>query len=481
MPATVLKLAPEEQPRSFLNGMIQNVTPFKSPLESVELSVNGHFDVLGAWTSRLGITQLGDSMTTSRDIAGLFNFRDAGTGTNNQIIAVSNTTLKYLNASSVWTNIRTGLTADAKSRFVTFLDVVFHLNGKDATLTWDGNPSGAFDTTQASGAPIASFGDVFKGKVYLGGNDDEPDRLFFSSAVSSTNTISWDTSSTGDFVDISPNDGQNMQAVKRFARELLIFKDDFLYRYYGVAGTDPDPVINVGTQSQESVISSKIGITFHHPGSNSIQLYDGNYPREISRPIIPFFQAMPLSYYSEVSAWVDDDHLYYSLGDLTIAGVTFNNVVARRTISSQVWTVYTYSTELKVGTPYNDGTTQLLVVGDNNGKVYKFNNGNTDDGTAIACRLETKFYEWGGISTHKVISKLSAICQKAKNIHVAWQGDDDTDVHPIGTCNKFLTVFPNKIIKGHRIKFIITASMSTAPFTFEGLEIIDAISEGVID
>src|SRR3990167_2046944 len=123
------------EPTSITNlqsGLITKgaVSDSRMPLDGVREVQNFHFDSIGKATLRKGITKLGDDLTGN--ILGLFEFRDSGSGANNQIIAVSDTTAYYLNSTS-WSAIRSNLTAGSKARFSTFLDFVFMVNGAEVT------------------------------------------------------------------------------------------------------------------------------------------------------------------------------------------------------------------------------------------------------------------------------------------------------------------------------------------------------------
>jgi len=230
------------------------------PVDALLESLNFNFDTIGKMTLRKGSTQLGNTMASS-DVLGLYNFRD-NSGTYSQIIAVNGTVVYYL-STGTWTSKRTGLSA-SKARFSTFLNYVFMVNSSDATAIWDGNPSNSFLTTgNASGAPTGKFIDNFRARIWIAGNSTYPDRLYFSSIPTAVTTpiITWDTNvTTGQWIDISPSDGENITALHRTKGTLLVFKNNHIYRVYSILQTDPDPQFNVGTYSQESVVETKNGV-----------------------------------------------------------------------------------------------------------------------------------------------------------------------------------------------------------------------------
>jgi hypothetical protein len=68
------------------------------PLTAVSEAVNVNFNTIGSITAREGITSIGTGLPSS--ILGLYEFRDGGSGTNNQIIAVSGTAAYYLSGGT---------------------------------------------------------------------------------------------------------------------------------------------------------------------------------------------------------------------------------------------------------------------------------------------------------------------------------------------------------------------------------------------
>ena len=116
---------------------------------------------------RAGTTRLGND-AFSGNILGLYEFRDSGSGSNNQIIAVNSTEASYLDGST-WTSKRTGLTSGSKAEFTTFLDYVFMVNGTDATAVWDGSASSFSTSGNASGAPAGKYIENFRNRTFSEG------------------------------------------------------------------------------------------------------------------------------------------------------------------------------------------------------------------------------------------------------------------------------------------------------------------------
>lgn len=464
-------------PQSLTNlsdGLITTgaVSSSQMPLSVVNQSMNFDFDTIGSVKTRRGTTILGNNLST--DILGLYEFRDAGAGVNNQILAVNGTVCYYLSGST-WTSKRTALTASAKAEFTTFLDLVFMVNGNEATLTWDGNPSNSFTTAQAVNAPIGYYIENFRSRVWIANNTD---RVYYSSLPDSALDITWDTANW--YIDVSPQDGDNITKLKRYKNALLLFKREHLYRIYSVTETEPDPKISVGTYSGRSVVEAVDGIYFHHP--SGIYKYNESGVSCISEPIIDFIENVTVANYSKVVGWEDGNHVYFSVGDVTIGDVTYTNVVLRYTISSRVWTYRSYPTQFLVHSKYNDGTTIFNLCGDESGNVLKMNTGNTDNGTAIFYLLETRPYTLDGLfSTRKHVSKMAVVHKNAIGSTVKYKVDAD-NINDL----KFLTHVQDNVakpfscdIKGNTIYFNVSGSSVGEPIEINGFEILESTSETV--
>lgn len=451
------------------------------PMTAVTESMNFEFDSIGSARLRRGSTSLGTGLAAS-NILGLYEFND-DPGTYHRLVCVNGTVLYYLSGTT-WTSKRTGLTASKKSRFTTFLNFLWMVNGTDATAIWDGQAGNSFVTTgNASSAPVGKFIEVFRARVWVAGNATYPDRVYFSSLPSAVTTpvVTWNTAvDTGDWIDISPSDGENITALKRMQASLLVFKNNHIYRIYSYTDIEPDAKINVGTYSQESVVETKTGIYFHHP-SGFYRYYDG-VASEVSKNIQDIVDAISSANYGDVAGWTDGDHVYWSVGDVTLGDVTYSNMVVRYTISSQAWTFYTYPYQYLCSSNYDDGTTLFRLAGNTNGEVNKINVGTSDNSTAIPYSLTHRWYTIDGLSnTRKTITEMLFDHEKGMgtNVHYQREGMADNEWLPIGQLSDVDTIFSNEQIRGRKLRFRISGSSIGQPFEYRGFEVLSAISEKI--
>lgn len=444
-----------------------------SPVDSLELSLNLHGDTIGAMKLRKGMTLLGSNLGAS-PVLGIGNYRN-NAGTTYRALALMGTALYHFDGSS-WSSIRTSLVSGSKMRYTNFVDYTFMVNGSgsngDDIKTYNGT---AIGTTNVASLPKGDVIENYRSRIWVG--DASTDKLYYSDVVTTSNTITGGSS----FIQISPQDGEKIRGLKKTSRALLVFKENHIYRVFNINSTDPDPTINRGTYSQDSIIESKTGIHYHHP-SGFYDYVDGGVQREISRPIIDIIQAIPRSYYESVCGWADDDHLYWSIGDITLGGVTFSNVVCVRTLSTEAWTVYSTGSEIRSAGTYDDGTTIHNLVGDSSGNVLKWGVGNTDNGTPIFYDLQTHWLYLSEVKTsRKSFTELATIHENAQGGNLSYQLDTDlpNKWRSIGELKKDLNQIDNVNAKEfNRIRFRFSGNSVGSPFIFRGWELLNLLIGG---
>lgn len=457
-----------------------------APEGSLSEAKNFHFDRIGAATVRPGLAAVGSTVLVSRPCVGLHN---AQGGTALVVFSNGSSSTIYSYDGSSWSVSLDGGTASVRVRFVDFGSYTIALNFIYNTLSsmrfWNAGSSRHWHNT---GSPINTqnmwgynpqFGDVYKSRVYLAGDPAYPSRLFYSSVISSAGVITW--TPTSDFVDINPGDGEDTTGLKRFSLELLLFKPNYIYRFR-TSSVDADPLIKVGTRSQESIVEGKRGLYFHH--DSGFYRYSGGYPQEISRPVNDIIEAIPYSQFSSIVGWNDADHIYWSIGNVTVVeakeSVTYKNCVLRYTESSDIWTVYSYAQEIRRGMFYTRSTTLSRLVGTDMGHVATHNSGTTDLGEAIPYRLRTKWYDFGTLATSKTISELTAYCEKHLGAQLSYKIDESQSWESLGSLSGLSTLFDKlQTLRFRRIKFQLSGMSRGEVPVFLGLDIIKGVNEGI--
>jgi len=433
---------------------------------SLSLAVNFDFDRIGALQTRNGTTIVGSEIVAATPILGLHNYIN-NAGSIYRLLAKVGTSVYDFNGTN-WTARRTGLTGSSKARFTSLVDYTFMVNG-NANQACSSYEGGSFGSVNVASLPAGDFIENYRSRIWVADSSD--DKLYYTDVVNTDGTISGGTS----FIQISPQDGDKITGLKRSNNALLVFKKNHIYRVYSINSTDPDPFINVGTYSQESIIETKDGIFFHSP--KAFYHYSEN-PLDISKKIIDVVEAIPRTNWENVCAWEDGDHIYWAVGDLTLGDISLSNVVCRYTISKQLWALSSYPFEIRSASKYDNGTTLVNVVGSDVGKVYTFDSGTSDDGEPIFYNAETQFYYFtNSKSDKKDIDEMVALFENAQGAQVSYKIDDESTEtwHPIGELKDDIT--QTLIVQAKdfvRIKFKLDGNIIGNKLIFRGFEILSS-------
>lgn len=454
------------------NGIVREaaVDQSLSPQDSVEFALNVEFDSIGAITRRKGLTRLGTQQ--SGQALGLGFYRN-NAGTTYAALAKVNSDV-YAYTGSSWSSVRSGLGAATKARFTNLVDYAFMVDGNAGSVASSWSGTGSFGSTNIASLPAGDFIENYRNRIWVADNSD--DKVYYSDVVTTSGTITGGTS----YIQISPADGQKVRGLFRHPRALLVFKENNIYRIYNPNSSDPDPSIQRGTYSQESIIQAKDGIYYHHPTGFYKFAFEGEQ-EEISLPISDIVKAIPRSSYESIAGWADDNHVLWSIGDITLDGISFTNLAVRRTISTKVWTVYSYPTQIQCSTLYDSGSTLVPLLGDDVGNVLQYDTGNDDFGTTIHYDVITHWITFTSLqSLQKDLSQVIALHENAEGTQLAFQIDTDNSRkttnawRPMEQISQALTQTIGLDAKNfYRIRFRIFGNSSGTPFKFRSLDFLD--------
>ena len=203
------------------------------PINSVSNSYNVNFDdTIGSGKVRKGVT--GSVVASGKTPLGIAEFVGLS-GTPNYLVSVfsgsSTATLYYYGGS--WTaSSLTTLSNSSKCRFATLGGRIFLVNGSTMLSSTD---SVSWGTTNCitTDSVVPSLIYRFAGRLLAAGYSANKDRVYFSSIIDLTAspTLTWDTnSSTGDWIDINPDDGDNITGFSDVSNVVLVFKRYGFYR-----------------------------------------------------------------------------------------------------------------------------------------------------------------------------------------------------------------------------------------------------------
>jgi hypothetical protein len=189
-------------------------------------------------------------------------------------------------------------------------------------------------------------------------------------------------------------------------------------------------------------------VYFHHSSGFYKFNYDGQ-PTEISRRVIDFVKAIPRTYYESVTGIYDGyDAVKWSVGPVTVEGVTYANCQMRYTISTQVWTIYDYAAiGITALIRFDNGTIIEQVVGTSVGVVGKLDTGTTDLGLPIYYEVIDRWRSYTEMYAHsKSISGVMVLTENAGGAALQYQTQkaQPNVWQPIETVNEnFASLFPN--------------------------------------
>ena len=451
------------------------------PENSVQLAVNLHFDRIGSMTTRPGVATYATTLTGSVTSFGTLNIQ----GGNKRLFAQVDKDISAWNGTG-WTSVRT-CSVSTKARFSQWLNHTYMVNGTDALQCSDG---GAFAATAgfipANAMPVGNLIQVgFDGRIWIANSTN--DAIYYSDVVQfaqpSTYTLSYTV--TNIMTGISPQDGESYTGLFRVPKALLVFKQNHIYRIYSTTNVDPYPAYNVGTFSQESIVQGKDGVYFHHSSGFYKFTYDGQ-PTEISRRVMDFVKAIPRSAYANIIGVYDGyDAVKWSVGPLTVEGVTYANCQLRYSLSTQVWTIYDFaSTGLTALIRYDDGTTIEQIAGTSTGLVGKLDSGTTDFGTAISYEVIDRWRSFVDMNSHsKVINGIAVMSENAGGALVQYQ-TEKTVVNKwedLGTIkDSYAALMPNVTTDNFNlIRTRIRGDSTGTSIVFNGTEVLSLEDEGL--
>lgn len=360
--------------RDFRGGRVSpdSISSFLAPENSVKNSINVNFDeIIGSAKVRPGTVKLGATVASAKTPLGLFNFIGKN-GTPNYLLAVftgvSNGTLYYYDTS--WHTSSPGLGGGTwsntlKNRFASLGGRVFVTNTSNGMV--DSVDALTFVTTNSIGTYKPALVYRYAARLLAAGDPTYPDRLFFSSVIDPTTSplITWNVNTTtGDWIDINPDDGGYITGFSEASTFLLVFKTTGMYRVDTLSKTtSPNNIFNVGAVSQEAITLCQ-GVTYYFSGLD-IRRTNGGYSEQISRlGVQDFIDAIPYANWSSVALGTDQLNVYVSIGTVTLNKNQDNermhtNVVLKFSPRDQTWSPHSYADTFKFLVPFTTTVTTL--------------------------------------------------------------------------------------------------------------------------
>lgn len=361
---------PDYTHRDFRQGRYSknSISPFLIPENSVSHSLNVNFDeIIGSAKVRAGTVKLGDTVASGQTPRGLGNFVGKG-GTPNILEAAysdgNNTTIYYFDEDiGFWqTTDLTNLDPDVKNRFAVLGGSVFVTNSVDGMF--DSPDGAAWGTTNSinTGTIFPSLVFRYKGRLLAAGDPTYPSRVWFSSIIDPTASpfITWNTNpTTGDWIDINPDDGGFITGFSESSTFCLVLKSTGMYRLDTLSKTtDAENIFDIGAINQECIVLCR-GVSYYFSGQDMLRT-NGGYPEQISRAgVQDYIDAIPLANWEDVAGGTDGLACYWSIGDVTVNNKDYTNVVLKYSTRDQTWSVHSYSKKFKFFASYVTTVTTL--------------------------------------------------------------------------------------------------------------------------
>lgn len=456
--------------RDVSGANIQKVSSDIQVPNSVPFSMNLLFDkVLGEAVSREGTNIVGSQLSDGNACLGLFQHLDT-TASNSKLFAGFSTSI--FDVAGAISSFG-GTSASARQHYATFLNTTLMLNGSEkASYTSSGwvTTGGNLDVGNVPSG--GKFPIEYKDRVYCAVTD----RIYYTSAPSTpaAGTVSWTGAGSGSLQAEQEDGGGTIQGLSKVPGYLMIYKQRSLKRW-NFDSSFPEDLINVGTQSQDSIVRAR-GKNYFFYGPNGFYETQGGYPPLISRPIQRVIDGIASSFYSSVNGWSDNESIYWSVGDVTINfdrgfTETYTNVVVRFHIDTQQWAPLQYAHSFRAFHQYVSGNSTLVVGGDADGQVLQLNTGNTDyGGNAIKYILQSPEFDFSRRELRKTITdKIYAHSDVASGAELQVRLDYG-QWKSIGSLKDIVTEVPIKPITARVFEFRITDSTTGEQVKLRGLD-----------
>ena len=442
---------------------IQNTVPF---------SMNLLYDkVIGQAVSREGTNIVGAQLASGKACLGLFQHVDT-TFANSKLFAAFNGSIYNVIDD---TQDVTSLSTTAKYRFATFLNTTLALNGVTADArVYAGSWASTGGNLDAGNLPANAINPIeYKDRMYCSVDDN----ISYTTTPTSAGVVSWTSAGSGSIQVEQEDGGGTIRGLNKVPGYLMIYKRHTMKRW-NFSSTFPEDLRKIGTPSGDSIVSAESkNFFFSDKGDKGFYETTGGYPVFISRAIQRIIDGIPSSFYGSINGWSDDDHIYWSVGDITVdfdRGFTedYNNVVLRYTIATKQWAPLSYAHEFRALAQYINGDDVLIVGGDTDGQVLQLNTGNSDyNGNAITYILQSPEFVFGNRGMSKTISQRIIVHSDGAIGAMVQKRIDYGEWEELGTVKDIATeVKIDEKMKGNVFEFRIVDSITGEQIKLRGID-----------
>lgn len=379
--------------------IVKSVTLPTGTTSTIETRYGTDGVTFGAWTALGG----GDTITgvganTKMQVRDRFN-STAGLRASAQSFTV------LFDQTSSATVITTGLSTSARLSFATMNDTLWIVNGEDADRKWDATTFAAMGGTPPTGKYVISH----KQRLFIANASGARSRIYYSD-VGTPET--WNALS---FIDVGKGDGDTITGLGILLDTLIITKENSVWALSG----DSSSNFVLRRVTDEGGSSAMAGFallrdTLAWMGKDGVRFFDGVRSALASQNIPTTLDGLNKRQLA-MSAGILWDFSYF-LAAPEGASLT-NSVVLVYDTNRSAWTVFRGipAGEFCIFKQFNQDS---LIIGDSNqGQLYNWDSGMTDDGAAIDAYVITKaLAPAGGIEAPSFVPDVFVACREPSSL-----------------------------------------------------------------
>lgn len=327
------------------------------------------------------------------------------------IVASAGDDVYNLTGAGTWTSIFTSAGLDGEDvNFATFKDLLIIVNESITTQKWTG--VGATAALLGTPPSNAKFIEIHKGRVWIANTSAGKSRLHFSAL---NNAEDWTTANDAGFIDISPDDGDQITGLASVGTLLIVFKKLSTHAIYGFKPenfTVRRLSSSVGCRYHRSIVKADAFALFL--SDRGIYSASINGVALVSYPVKPTIENLSDTVKGGTAAgrfksqyWL----AYDSDGDGKNDRAYILDYV------NGIWTQYT-NIKARVFLTKDDGV--MLSGGSDKIIVREHNDTNDDEGGAITMKWDSKDYDFGSFVLDKQLLDIAIFAEalSAKNLTV---------------------------------------------------------------
>jgi len=271
-------------------------------------------------------------------------------------------------------------------------DIVIMTDGVERPQKWNGE--GNTETLLGCEYEFSSLCLHYE-RVWASGVKANPDRVYYSADF---NPEGWSGVQAG-YIDIPTWDGASVKAVRTLYNDVIVFKDNEVYRIYGTYPGEYEVAQVYGVKgpiAARSIVST--GDAVYFLGKDGLCSYDGMRVKQISdNKLSNFFSRMNKQYAINAVSIIFKNKLYIAL---PIDTATKNSHVIEVDLKRQTYMIRDIAVSSFL--EYDD----KLLFCNSNRFIYAYDDGDTYDGTAISSYWKTPKFDLGAKNAIKTSTTL---------------------------------------------------------------------------